>query len=317
MTDISFVAVGGENLIDYLKREEGDVAAPGGSPFNVAMGLGRQGADVTYLTPISTDKWGDMLAEKLLASHVKLGAARREEPTTMAIVEVTNGVPDYTFHRTGTAERAITLDAVQHAVPSGCQLLHIGSLALAADPDASVWVDLCAQAQSSGIVISLDPNVRLGIVEDKDAYRRRLIKMLQMADVIKMSDEDLEGLFPDLSFDDAMAHVVSQVRARLLIITRGQEDGYAFLNKDPSRFPVKPADPLVDTVGAGDTFMATLLASLSTGPDSVEHTLANLTSHGLERFLQRAATAAAINCQRTGCEPPTPQEIDAVLSDTL
>lgn len=307
------IAVGGENLIDYLKQPEGDHAAPGGSPFNVAMGLGMQSKPVTYLTPISDDKWGDMLHEKLVQSNVLIGAERRSEPTTMAIVTVTDGSPEYEFHRTGTAERAVTAEILKAAMPNDTSIMHVGSLALADDPDASVWVEAMQGAKQRGILTTLDPNVRLSIIADIDAFRARIETLLQSADIVKTSDEDLEGLYPNLGFDDAMARFVETATARLVIVTRGMNPGYAFLDGAMQRFEVVPADPLMDTVGAGDTFMATLIGAFQQKDHSPHAILGALTAETLTPILRRAAIAAAINCQRKGCQPPTMAEIDAEL----
>lgn len=308
------IAIGGENLIDYVKEAAGDVAAPGGSPFNVAMGLGRQGVDVTYITPISTDKWGDMLHARLVHSGVKIGAPRVADPSTMAIVAVTNGIPEYEFHRDGTAERAVDVVGLSAAMGPDCQALHVGSLALADDPDASEWVTLCAQAKERGLLISLDPNLRLSIVQDADAYRMRLKTMLGLADVVKLSDEDLEGLYPDLAFDAALKAVVAMTKARFVVVTCGQEDGHAFLDGVAHRFPVLAADPLVDTIGAGDTFMATLLTGLCATGDAPQAVLQGMKVESMQALLRRAATAAALNCQQKGCQPPTVAQIDEALA---
>lgn len=314
MSKTSAIAVGGENLIDYFKRPDGDLAMPGGSPFNVAMGLGRQGANVTYVTPISTDTWGDMLYERLVSSDVKIGSARSDAPSSMAIVEVKDGIPDYEFKRDGTSERDISLDALKNVLPEDGKLFHIvGSLALAAEPDASIWHDLCDHVKSSGWALSLDPNLRLMTVAEPEPYRAVLKELLTKADIIKTSDEDLEGLFPELSFEDAMQHVLKHASAPVIVVTRGKEDGYAYLNGEMQRFSVVPADPLADTVGAGDTFMATLLASLSESEMSPIDRLAALTTDDLGAMLHRAAVAAALNCQKSGCEPPTFEELNAAL----
>jgi fructokinase len=221
-------------------------------------------------------------------------------------------VPDYTFQRSGTAERMISLPGLTAALPKGRALFHVGSLALASEPDATIWHQLAAQVQAEGWILSLDPNVRLGNAENPDAYRARLLNLVQEADILKLSDEDLAGLFPDSDFDAALQRVVSLTKACILVITCGQKDGFAFLRGEPQRFSVSPANPLVDTVGAGDTFMATLLASL-TQMTSAPDPLSVLTGADLALYLRRAAVAAAINCERSGCEPPTTAEIDAAV----
>ena len=115
------IAVGGENLIDHVTRDGEVSALAGGSPFNVAMALGRQGAETHYMTPISTDEWGDLLAETLLESDVMLQGGRRDEPTTMARVTVTDGIPAYRFERDGTAERMVSENGLAASFRKTCK----------------------------------------------------------------------------------------------------------------------------------------------------------------------------------------------------
>lgn len=307
------VAVGGENLIDFFRKDTGDEGLPGGSPFNVAMGLGRQQIPVTYVTPISTDSWGDMLAERLVQSNVVIGTPRRDEPTSMAIVTLVDGIPSYEFKRHNTAERMVSRAQVDAAIPEGCEILHVGSLALGDAPDGPIWEETCAQVAARGGFVSIDPNLRLGIIEDRAGYFARLFRVLEHAHLVKISDEDLEGLFPELGFEAAVDTLRARTSARLVVITRGREDGIAFIDEERFALEVIKADPLVDTVGAGDTFMATLIAAFANAPISARHMLENLDGDQLAKVLRRASVAAAINCARKGCNPPNLDELEGAL----
>ena len=127
------ISIGGENLIDFVSGDPAAnglpqyVANPGGSPFNVAMAVGRQGHKVAYLTPISEDALGDLLAERLVESQVSLAATRVPQPTSLAVVSITDGIPTYAFHRNGTAERQVTKQDLHRDMPPDTRMFHVGS----------------------------------------------------------------------------------------------------------------------------------------------------------------------------------------------
>ena len=314
MTETSLIAVGGENLIDYVNREGVATAFPGGSPFNVAMALGRQGADVAYLSPVSTDEWGEMLSGTLIASGVTLTGPRRSDPTTMARVTVTDGIPTYSFERTGTAERMVTVESLREALPENAAAVHTGSLTLTGGADAEVWETFLAGCYHAGRIVSLDPNVRLSVVRDVEGYRARLLRMCERAHVLKLSDEDLEALLPDRSQGAAIADLLALTSARLVVLTLGSAGVRAWHGDTAVALPAAPVDDLADTVGAGDTFTATLLAGLEARGLLSPQGLERLDRDGLVALLQRALTAAALNCAREGCDPPTRSEIEAALA---
>jgi fructokinase len=308
------ICVGGENLIDHVTRDGDVTALPGGSPFNVAMALGRQAADVHYLTPISTDAWGDMLAETLTGSNVRLAGGREDALTTMARVTVTDGIPSYLFERDGTAERHVTVPSLTAAMPETTEALHTGSLAVSEGNDADAWEETCAAVFARGILVSIDPNVRLSIISDVESYRARIFRMMERAHVLKLSDEDLDGLCPDMLQADAMESIRSSTSASLIVMTKGPEGAMAWCGDIAVDMPAPPVPDLVDTVGAGDTFMATLLASLARFGALSPEALPKLSRDDVEGLIRRAGMAAAINCSRAGCNPPTVRELDAALS---
>jgi fructokinase len=316
MTAKPLICVGGENLIDHVTRD-GDVSAlAGGSPFNVAMALGRQDADVHYLTPISTDSWGDTLADTLTASGVALDGGRVDAPTTIARVTVTAGIPSYTFERDSTAERQVSAESLRAAMPDETAALHTGSLALTDGPDADAWEQTCKTAYDSGVLVSLDPNVRLSVITDPDAYRARILRMMASTHLLKLSDEDLEGLYPNMSQQNALDNVRASTSASLVVMTKGPDGAAAWKGDTLIEMPAPPVPGLVDTVGAGDTFMATLLAGLARIDAVSPEALSGLDKSDIEGLIRRAGMAAAINCSRAGCNPPTAKELDAALGIT-
>lgn len=314
MSDTCEIAVGGENLIDYVSRE-GEVSAhAGGSPFNVAMALGRLGAAVSYITPISTDHWGDMLAGTLTASGVRLTGGRRDEPTTMARVTVTDGIPDYSFERDGTAERMVTAESLSAVLPAEARAIHTGSLTLTDGADADAWEAFCAACFEAGRVVSLDPNVRLSVISDVEGYRARILRMSTRCHFLKLSDEDLAALFPDLDEDAALAALRRHAAARIIVLTRGPAGVTALLGDERLDLPAAPVTKLADTVGAGDTFTAAMLVGLADADALSPEGIDAIDAASLTAMLTRATTAAALNCAEDGCNPPTRAALDRALS---
>jgi fructokinase len=312
------ISVGGENLIDLVSGEAAAnglpqyVANPGGSPFNVAMAAGRQGREVAYLTPVSEDALGELLAEYLVKSHVKLVAPRLPNPTSLAVVSITDGIPSYAFHRNGTAERQVSIDSLERDMPASTTLFHVGSLGLIDGDDADTWETFLAGCQNRGLMTSMDPNVRPGLINDRDGYTARIRRMMRHVDIFKLSDEDLEWLYPDRSADEALATCRADCDAVLFILTLGEAGSRAFLGGIEIRADAPAVENLVDTVGAGDTFMATILSWVVESGLVTRAALAAIDEDTLRAAIHRAATAAAINCGRSGCNPPWREELVSV-----
>ncbi|MCR8827820.1 carbohydrate kinase family protein [Pseudosulfitobacter koreensis] len=313
------IAIGGENLIDFVQTGEEDGAPlfdanPGGSPFNVAVGLARQEVQTHYVTPISTDALGDTLAERLTASGATVAAPRSAAPTSRAVVTLEQGIPAYAFHRDGTAERQVTESSLWDSIPADVSALHCGGLALVDGVDADAWTAVLVQAATRGIFISFDPNVRASLIHDPAAYTKRVERVLQVAHLVKLSDEDLRWLYPDRPEAEAVAALRAATSAGLVVLTRGPLDTSAYARAAQSTVPVPKVTRLVDTVGAGDTFMATLLAALADRSALSAEVLDGMDQSDLTALLTRAGQAAALNCERSGCNPPSRSELDAALA---
>ena len=309
------IAVGGENLIDLVSGDAAAnglphyVANPGGSPFNVAMAAGRQGQNVAHLTPVSEDALGDLLADRLVQSHVRLVAPRVPHPTSLAVVSITDGIPSYAFHRNGTAERQVTKDSLQRNMPASTRIFHVGSLALIDGDDADTWETVFADCQQRGVMTSMDPNVRPGLISDSEGYVARIKRMMRHADIFKLSDEDLEWLYPDRPIEDALADCRADCGAVLFILTLGGAGSRAFLGDIELQADAPAVENLVDTVGAGDTFMASILSWVIENDLAARTALAAIDEDALRAVIRRAGAAAAINCGRSGCNPPWRNEL--------
>ena len=307
------ITIGGENLIDYVQTEVKDglpvyTAIPGGSCYNVAIAAARQGQTVSYVTPISTDSLGNVLAQRLIDDGIQLATPRTDAPTSLAVVSVNNGQPSYQFYRNDTADRQITPDTLDAAISDQTRVFHIGSLALIEGADADLWAQHFATLAANDVITSLDPNARPVVVKDKDQYVARLLRVMKHARVLKLSDEDLEYLAPDQPLMEAFEQICSETHAAIIILTKGADGAVVRCGSTQFDVAAVQAEPLVDTVGAGDTFMGTLLVEISkTGLSASK--LGSIAKDELARIVTRAAKAAALNCQSAGCNPPYGQDL--------
>lgn len=313
------ILVGGENLIDFIQTDLEDgiptyKAMPGGSPFNCAMAIGRQGVTIGYLTPISSDSLGGTLAARLVDSNVALLAERRTEPTSLAVVALENGVPAYQFYREKTAERMVTLKSLLAATPDTATGIYVGSLALTDGTDADAWADYYCRAKNNGLFTTLDPNIRPAFIHDRNGFLARLDRVLMHTDLLKLSDEDLEWLVPNTDLVETAKAFAARTTAKVIVVTLGGDGAFALIGDHVIKIPPAPVNGLRDTVGAGDTFMATLIATLVQKNALTADALTTMSVTEIESLITRAAQAAALNCERDGCNPPSFDEINAALT---
>ncbi|MCF6326726.1 MAG: carbohydrate kinase [Devosiaceae bacterium] len=306
----------GEALIDFLPAKTLDGASAfqphtGGSIYNVAIAIGRLGRNVGYLGGISKDFFGQMLLDGLKSSNVDLGlVAVSERPTTLAFVKLINGQAQYAFVDEGSAGRMIVPEQFAD-LPKTVTAMHFGSFSLINDPGASTYEKL-AKNNSENLVISIDPNIRPTLVKDRASYLQRLERMIALADIIKISDEDLRWIYPDanenLSSEELVAKKWIEQGAKLVVITRGKDGASAWTSRHKVFQPAIEAK-FCDSVGAGDTFSAGILASLDAGQLLNKSKLADISLKDLEYSMNYAAKAAAITVSRAGANPPWEKEL--------
>ena len=306
------IVVCGEALLDVFNMGETRTgltleANVGGSPFNLAMGLARLGQPVGFFGAISAGFAGDVLMRALQREGVDTGAvARKNAPTTLSLIGLdADGVPSYSFYGMGCADRL--LDAADlRRLPATLDALCLGSYASVVEPGASVLRELVEREQGRAL-IAFDPNIRLNVEPDVALWRAQLAWMLPRVDLLKISDEDLAVLHPDLA-PAAFARGALAQGARLVVVTCGALGALAWTANGSASIQPEPVT-VVDTVGAGDTFQAALITWL------VEHDALNraalgaLDSDRLHRALSFAARAAAITCSRRGADLPRRAEL--------
>lgn len=301
----------GEALIDMLPRTTTlgeDAYAPyaGGAIFNTAIALGRLGVPTGFFTGLSDDMMGDILRKTLAESGVDYSyCATLSRPTTVAFVKLVNGHATYAFYDEGTAGRMIT-EAELPGLGDDCEALHFGAISLIPEPCGSTYEALLKREHDKR-VISLDPNIRPGFIKDKDAHMARIRRMAAMADIVKFSDEDLAwfGLEGD---EDALARHWLHHGAKLVVVTRGAEGAVGYTAAHKVTVPSERVT-VVDTVGAGDTFDAGVLASLKMQNLLTKRQVAALSEDQIAKVLALGAKAAAVTVSRAGANPPWAKEI--------
>jgi fructokinase len=297
------VWVAGEVLIDLIPDRDQHLAVVGGGPANTAKALAMLGVETYFIDGISNDKYGQMAKAELLSANVLLDYAQySNKPTCTAKVTLSSsGSASYEF----VIEDTATFDFSDQWLPNPqslkTTLLHIGTLATVIEPGASVLFKW-AQSVAHIAPIIFDPNIRPAVLGDRDEYVKKVEKWVAISSVVKVSDEDLNWLYPGKAIDEIVKNWL-EVGVELVVVTLGNKGITAYrMNEQISVHAVKVV--VADTVGAGDTVGAVLVEAI------VKNGLDKLTGEVLKRMLNRATKAAAITVSRTGANPPSKEEID-------
>lgn len=307
------ILVTGESLIDMLPHHVGSEPClrpvPGGSPFNVALALGRLSAPVRYLCRLSEDPFGDLLTRTLKDSGVDLTwCPRTRALSTLGFVDLDpkSGSARYSFYTDNTAGCSLTPADVPSPLPAAVEAVHVGSFAMAIEPFGSA-IETLVERELGDRCLSLDPNIRSFLVGNRDRFLLRYLRIAGRADLLRMSLEDLEWLHPR-SKPEEVACAYLDAGVRLVVITRGADGASAFSRQHEVSVQA-PEVKVVDTVGAGDTFQAALLCWLWERQRLTRAGLASLTKEETQSLLQFASAAASVTCSRAGCNPPTRSDL--------
>jgi fructokinase len=298
---VSTALVIGEALVDEIVTPEEVTAHPGGSPFNVAVGLARLGAKTTLHTAIGDDERGALLRGHAEQSGLTLTP---ESVTTDATssARATIGPDGAAAYDFSVAWRPRTFHPSE---PFG--VVHSGSIAAVMQPGSDLVLEMLARARSTSI-ISLDPNMRPALTPDRSATRKRLEALLRLADVVKASDEDIAWLHPGDDPADVAARWL-KLGPALVIVTRGAAGAATFVRDGSAIVAPVPAS-VVDTIGAGDSFMAGLLSALVRTGATADDARAGLWGRrAVQPCVEFAARCAAVTVGRSGADLPWADEV--------
>jgi fructokinase len=308
----------GEALIDLVVGPPAGggfscMAVPGGSPFNVAIGVARLGGKAGFLSKISTDFFGRSLTRALAASGVdrRYVVACDNQTTLSVAVTQDDGEADYAFYGHEAADQSLRLNELPERLPDDIAAIAIGSYSLAIDPTASAIEHLIAREGGQRIV-SIDPNIRSNIIGDATKWRPRFERLLARCDIAKASIEDLQAVYGAGVDGPAWARQWLRAGLKLVVITGGSTGASVFFGSDTFNVPAGKVD-VVDTVGAGDSFHAALLVSLQDQDLLCPETLGLATKGQILRAAQFAATASSITCSRRGADLPSRAEVETAM----
>lgn len=303
----------GEALIDMIPTptttgREGFVPHAGGAVFNTSIALGRLGVQTGMLTGLSNDMFGQQLVDALTASHVDTShIVTSDRPTTLAFVRLQDGHATYSFFDENSAGRMLDTDDLPE-ISTEVSSLYFGGISLASEPGASTYAALLKREGKTRAVM-MDPNIRPQFIQDIDKYRARLDSMIALTDIIKVSDEDLNWMVPSPLSLKEKVEVVLESGPSVVILTRGGEGATGFMADGTEvTVPARRVE-IVDTVGAGDTFNAGVLAKLYELGALQKSKLMALPSDTLVQAMEHGARVAAITVARAGANPPWADEI--------
>jgi fructokinase len=323
----------GEALIDFLPIGEGGHTAgfsmhPGGAPLNVAVGLARLGQPVAFVGKVSTDFFGRYLRSYLAAEAVETRfLASDAAPSTLAFVAIEAGEPVFTFYGEGTADAALAADEVPEQCLAETRILHFGSISLLRGTTPAA-VLATAERLKGRALLSFDPNLRPGLIYDESAFRALLRRLFGLADLVKLSAADSAWLMPDQPIEQVACGLLALGPA-LVVVTHGAEGLLAV--RPSTRGAAEEEDAaldeeirchhlpafqveVVDTVGAGDTFSAGLLAELAQRGATSRRALEHMAAADLDATLRFAMAASALACTRAGADPPRRAEVEQFLA---
>ncbi|AOW94106.1 ribokinase [Rhodococcus sp. WMMA185] len=296
----------GEALVDIVTRRDGSSAEHiGGSPLNVAVGLGRLGRPVEFVTRVGDDPRGRSIARYLERSGVSLapGSMSAEHTATAHATLDASGAASYAFD--------IEWDLTPPSITRVPNLVHTGSIAAVMEPGCDVVANMLARRRS-GSTISFDPNVRSALIADSARAKARIDHLVSISDIVKASDEDLRWYDPGRDPVDT-AHTWLSRGPATVVVTKGAEGAFAVCGEGVVEVPARVVE-VVDTVGAGDAFMAGLLDGFwSRGflGAQTRETLHSIDPEDLHDVLTDAALVSALSVARPGADLPTRDMLDA------
>ena len=303
----------GESLIDMIPEQtikggSGFVPHAGGAIFNTAIGMGRLECRVGLMSGMSTDIFGQQLMAELTTSNVDTSnVILSDRPTTLAFVQLTDGQASYLFYDENSAGRMIEVEDMPYQLEAVTTFL-LGGISLHCDPGAEAYVRF-AETHANGSVVMVDPNIRPSFISNEIRFRDRIERMLRLADIVKVSDEDLNWLFPESETIEIKVARLQKLGPAIVVLTRGSSGVNAWKPEGNPIFVDSLKVDVVDTVGAGDSFNAGFLASLANAGLLNKGTIRLISESDIVSALNFGVRTAAITVGRVGANPPWRDEL--------
>jgi len=301
----------GEALIDFISRKDLEFTGfPGGSPFNTSVAIARLGIPVQYLGRVSRDLFGSQLMDHLAKNKVGTDLViRTDQSSTLSFVKKQeDGSAEYAFFANHTADKFWQADELADLfLPEDAKIIHFGSISLSQEPCGSVLSDFLID-RCSGFFLSFDPNIRPSLVPDREVYMKRFESLCRVCRVVKLSDEDLQWLYPGTSAGSGVQKILDLGTA-LVALTEGKKGARLVTAKHSVLSPLFDL-PVADTIGAGDTFHGAMLSWFHLRGLFSREAIANLGPSDLAELGDFANKAAGINCSRSGANPPSMKEME-------
>ena len=303
----------GESLIDMIpehttKDTNGFVPYPGGAIFNTAIGMGRLECSVGLMSGISTDFFGQQLMAELSASNVDISnVILSDRPTTLAFVQLTDGQASYLFYDENSAGRMIAVEDMPNQFDS-VKAFFFGGISLHCNPGAETYVQF-AETHAHGSVVMVDPNIRTSFISNEMLFREHMERIFRLADIVKVSDEDLNWLFPEPETVEKKINIVQEFGPALVVLTQGKSGVTAYSPDEKPIFVESLKVDVVDTVGAGDSFNAGFLTSLAEAGHLNKADIRQIVENDIIAALSYGVRAAAVTVGRAGANPPWKDEL--------
>ncbi|WP_377888059.1 aminoimidazole riboside kinase [Alkalihalobacillus sp. R86527] len=305
----------GEALIDFIPLDKDNLTyqkSPGGAPANVSVGLSRLGAKSTFLGKVGDDVLGRFLRDTLRDYGVGVSTMILTEAERTGVVFVTNaedGERSFDFYINPSADRFLHSEEIVAEVFDQHRILHFGSISMISEPSRSATRKAVELAKEKGLLVSYDPNLRLGLWESEERAREIIVSMLSEADILKLSEEELTFITGEDDIDAGIKKL-SHYQIPVIFITRGGEGSLVYTPEYSLNVPAMKVDA-VDTTGAGDAFVSGILY----GFNEWEEGLSKLTKEDLLKMTQFASVSGALAASTKGAMTalPTLTEVQELL----
>ncbi|GAE33553.1 aminoimidazole riboside kinase [Halalkalibacter akibai] len=257
----------GEALIDFIPLDPNNITyqkSPGGAPANVAVALAKLGAKSSFLGKVGDDVLGRFLKDTLTSQGVDTSEMMLTDEARTGVVFVTldeKGERNFSFYIDPSADRFLSKEDVKPALFSTNRILHFGSISLISEPSKSATIEAVKQAKEQNLIVSYDPNLRLGLWPTEAQAKETILSIMSEADVVKISEEELEFLTGESDLDRGIEKLASY-QIPVLLVTFGGEGSYLHLNGQTVHVPAMKIQT-VDTTGAGDAFVSGILYHLN------------------------------------------------------